>query len=193
MWYMFRVQCEELRINHLTPLLVVAMPYTCWFLWHVDCVEDFKWCLHFQFEVAFWRAIMSEVYYEGPNCVWKALKTSILTIGWTDALLFNGHVTHETGSPWPLLHFKRCHWWKRWSRSKFVASHYAWGTSGDWEPVTILTLQALSLVEKAEPVQVRFTLGTLEGPTETESPWPLLHFKRSHWWKRRSRSKFASH
>jgi hypothetical protein len=27
---------------------------------------------------------------------------------------------------------------------------------------------------------------------ETESPWPL-HFKHSHWWKRRSRSKFASH
>ena len=27
---------------------------------------------------------------------------------------------------------------------------------------------------------------------ETESPWPL-HFKHSHWWKMRSRSKFASH
>ena len=27
---------------------------------------------------------------------------------------------------------------------------------------------------------------------ETESPWPL-HFKHSHWWKWRSRSKFASH
>jgi hypothetical protein len=27
---------------------------------------------------------------------------------------------------------------------------------------------------------------------ETESPWPL-HFKHSRWWKRRSRSKFASH
>ena len=25
-----------------------------------------------------------------------------------------------------------------------------------------------------------------------ESPWPL-HFKHSHWWKRRSRSKFTSH
>ena len=34
----------------------------------------------------------------------------------------------------------------------------------EWEPVTI-TLQALSLVEKAKPVQVRFT-PTLEGPTE---------------------------
>jgi hypothetical protein len=27
---------------------------------------------------------------------------------------------------------------------------------------------------------------------ETESPWPL-HFRHSHWWKRRSRSKFTSH
>jgi hypothetical protein len=27
---------------------------------------------------------------------------------------------------------------------------------------------------------------------ETESPWPL-HFKHSHWWKRWSRSKFASY
>ena len=27
---------------------------------------------------------------------------------------------------------------------------------------------------------------------KTESPWPL-HFKHSHWWKRWSRSKFASH
>ena len=27
---------------------------------------------------------------------------------------------------------------------------------------------------------------------ETKSPWPL-HFKHSHWWKRRSRSKSASH
>ena len=26
----------------------------------------------------------------------------------------------------------------------------------------------------------------------TESPWPV-HFKRSHWWKRRSRSKFATY
>jgi hypothetical protein len=34
----------------------------------------------------------------------------------------------------------------------------------DWEPVTI-TLQALSLVKKTEPVQVRFHT-TLEGPTE---------------------------
>jgi hypothetical protein len=28
---------------------------------------------------------------------------------------------------WP-LHFKHSHWWKRWSRSKFAASHYTRGT-----------------------------------------------------------------
>ena len=32
MWYMFPVQCEEIRINHLTLLLVVTMPYAYWVL-----------------------------------------------------------------------------------------------------------------------------------------------------------------
>jgi hypothetical protein len=41
-----------------------------------------------------------------------------------------GHFTHETESLCPLLHFKRSHWWKRRSRSKFTASHYAWGING---------------------------------------------------------------
>jgi hypothetical protein len=38
------------------------------------------------------------------------------------------------------------------------------------------------------------SLGCLEGhfTHEIESLWPL-HLKHSHWWKRRSRSKFASH
>ena len=30
-WCMFPGQCEESRINHLTPLLVVTVPYACWF------------------------------------------------------------------------------------------------------------------------------------------------------------------
>ena len=53
---MFLVQCEESRINHLTPLLAVTMPYPCWFLWWADYIENFKWRLHFQLGVAFWRA-----------------------------------------------------------------------------------------------------------------------------------------
>ena len=54
------------------------MPYTCWFLWQAYYIEDIKWRLHFQFGVAFWRVVLREVYFEGPNRVWKALKTSIL-------------------------------------------------------------------------------------------------------------------
>ena len=78
-WYMFSIQCEELTCQvHLTPRLVVTMPYACWFLWQVDYAEDFKWCLHFQFGVAFWRALLRAVNFEAPNRVWRALKTSIL-------------------------------------------------------------------------------------------------------------------
>ena len=80
-WYMFLVQCEELRGNHLTPLLVVTMPYACWFLWWwADYIKDFKWRLHFQFGVAFSRVVLREVYFEGPNRIWRTLKTSILNI-----------------------------------------------------------------------------------------------------------------
>jgi hypothetical protein len=70
---MFSVQCEDLKINHLTLFLVVTMRYTCWFLWHVDYIEDFKWHLHFQFGVAFWRVVLRAVYFEEPNHVWRAL------------------------------------------------------------------------------------------------------------------------
>ena len=79
-WYMFLVQCEELRINHPTLLLVMTMPYACWFLWRAYYIEEFKWRLHFQFGSVFWRVVLREVYFEGPNRVWKALKTSILNI-----------------------------------------------------------------------------------------------------------------
>ena len=77
---MFLVQCEELRTNHLTPLLVVTMPYACWFLWWADYIEDFKGHLHFQPGVVFWRSVLREVYFEGSNHVWRALKTSIRTL-----------------------------------------------------------------------------------------------------------------
>ena len=64
-WYMFPVQREELKFIHLTPLLVVTMPYACWFLWRAYYIEDFKWRLHFQSRVAFWRIVLREVYFEG--------------------------------------------------------------------------------------------------------------------------------
>ena len=41
-WYMFLVQCEELRINHLTLLLVVTMPYVGWLLWPMFKIEVFN-------------------------------------------------------------------------------------------------------------------------------------------------------
>ena len=81
----------RIRINHLTPLLVVMMPYVFWFLWPADRIEDFKRCLHFRNGVAFWRALLRDVYFEGPNRAWRALKTSILNNGLVnlEALGFN--------------------------------------------------------------------------------------------------------
>jgi hypothetical protein len=43
--------------------------------------EDFKWCLHFRFGVAFCRVVLREVYFEGPNRIWRALKTSTSNTG----------------------------------------------------------------------------------------------------------------
>ena len=80
---MFPVQCEELRTNHLTLLLVVTTPYACRFLWRAYYIEDFKWRLRFRFGVAFWRVVLWEVYFKGPNCLWRALRTSVLTIATT--------------------------------------------------------------------------------------------------------------
>ena len=50
----------------------------------------------------------------------------------------------------------------------------------------VLTLMmVISVVHSIGDSQSHFT-------HKTESPWPF-HFGHSHWWKRRSRSKFASH
>ena len=42
---------------------------------------ELQGCLHFQIGVALGRAILREAYYEGPNHVWRAFKTSILNTG----------------------------------------------------------------------------------------------------------------
>ena len=39
-WFQYNVKNK--RIHYLTSLLVVAMPYACWFLWRVDYIEDFS-------------------------------------------------------------------------------------------------------------------------------------------------------
>ena len=56
--------------------------YACWFLWRVNYIEVFKWCPHLQFGVTFWRVVLREVYFEEPNCIWRALKGSILKTGY---------------------------------------------------------------------------------------------------------------
>ena len=58
---MLQVQCEELRINHLTLLLVVTMPYACWFLCRAYYIEDFKWHLHF----SLWGCVLKGCYERG--------------------------------------------------------------------------------------------------------------------------------
>ena len=83
-WCMFLVQCEGLRINRLTLLLVVTMPYACWVLWRTHYIEDFTWRLRFQSRVALWRVVLRDVYFEGPNCIEGHLKTSILNT-WGDS------------------------------------------------------------------------------------------------------------
>ena len=79
-WYIIPIQCEKLRINHLTLLLVVTMPYACWFLWRAEYIEDFRWRLHFAIWGCVLKGCLREVCFEGPHRVWNALKTSILNI-----------------------------------------------------------------------------------------------------------------
>ena len=56
---MWRIKNQS---STVTPLLVVIMPHTCWFLLRVEYVEDYQWCLHFQFGIPFWRVVLREVY-----------------------------------------------------------------------------------------------------------------------------------
>ena len=63
---MFPAECEEPRINHLTPLLVVIVPYACWLLWRVDYIEEFKWRLHF----AIWGCVWKGYFKRG--IIWRA-------------------------------------------------------------------------------------------------------------------------
>ena len=70
----------------------------------------FKWRLHFQYGVAFRRVLLGEVYFEGPNHIWRALNTSLLN-KWLQPSLprsnINGGFTlrppksRGRGSSWP--------------------------------------------------------------------------------------------
>ena len=48
------------------------------------------------------------------------------------------------------------------------------------------------LPSSTDPLHVELRATSHTHTWETESPWPV-HFKHSHWWKRRSRSNLASH
>jgi hypothetical protein len=91
---MFHVQCEELRINHLTPFLVVTMPYACWFLWRAYYIEDFKWRFHFQFGVAllFWERyiLKGQIAFQGH---WRLQSWTLNTV----------HVNRETQPPQEII------------------------------------------------------------------------------------------
>jgi hypothetical protein len=67
---------------------------------------------------------------------------------------------------WPTVSWNNCYLTSNWRFGPSANQNSGKGLGPlhrrDWEPVSI-TLQALSLAEKVDPVQVRFTL---EGPTE---------------------------
>ena len=68
-WYMLLIRCEELRINHLTPLLVIKCPTlvgSCGGLIILTSSDVFIFNLGLRFE--------------GPSRVWRALEISILNI-----------------------------------------------------------------------------------------------------------------
>ena len=82
------------------------------------------------------------------------------------------HTTLE--GPWPHHMMLEVCWDGLWTLSFGLSQfngHGSWLAFGplhtrDWEPVTFITLQALSLVEKAEPVQVFYFTLPLEGSKE---------------------------
>ena len=61
---MFSVQCEELRVDHLTRLLVARMPYTCWFFLNQQAYDIFIFNLGLHFG--------REVYFEAREC-WRTV------------------------------------------------------------------------------------------------------------------------
>ena len=116
-WYMFLVQCEEVRNNHLTPLLVVTMPYACWFLWQANYVEIscdvFLFNLGLRFEGLLWKRciLKCQIVFEGHwslqswTLVWMANNVIMFSAKWWIYIyypfLFCSH-THNRGCMlWP--------------------------------------------------------------------------------------------
>ena len=81
-------------------------------------------CVHVSLElfskITSWRSACKPTPHPKPKPI-KAHGSS--------TLVYEGHFKHAIESPWS-LHFKRSHWWKWRSRSKFATSHCdAWGTN----------------------------------------------------------------
>ena len=81
MWYILPIQCEGLRINHLILLLVLTMPYACWFLflsvyWGLPATSSF--CnLGLHFEGLFWERyiLKGQIALEGH---WRLQSSTLL-------------------------------------------------------------------------------------------------------------------
>ena len=106
---MYSVQCQELRINHPTPLLVVTIPYGCWFLWRANYIQDFKWCLHFQFGVAVEHTQRKCFGIFGPYCLRE--EAGVGTRAGPNR--YQSRLWYEQGSKWranllPTIWFQRC-------------------------------------------------------------------------------------
>ena len=61
----------------------------------IKLIEDFKWCLHFQSGVAFWKAILRDVYFEGPNWHLKGIEDFNLEQHWLKSARFREMVWRE--------------------------------------------------------------------------------------------------
>ena len=90
----------------------------------------------FNFGLHFWRVVLREVCFEGPNCVWRALKTSILNTG-------EGHFTHGpramTMKIWGPLNFtfaKVVSWVCLWELEFQICTQWTRELSGKWKWTT---------------------------------------------------------
>jgi hypothetical protein len=66
---MFSIQCEELRIIHLIPLLVGTIPYACGSCGGQMMLRTSSDIFIFNLELCLEGFFLKEVYFEGPNRV----------------------------------------------------------------------------------------------------------------------------
>jgi hypothetical protein len=85
------------------------------------------------------------------------------------------------------------HWINIWLRAwSHMTTHYTWGSVTTLHDFGRVLGRPLDTFFWALTIWWSRLLGWMWSTHVIESPLPL-HFKHSHWWKRRGRSKFASH